>query len=266
MIKVVDRRRQSEHQQVGAEVRDQRQLLIRAVIVLAQVPHEHHGQNEAHRVLERVADDQECRFVGQGAHGSGRIARRTRKRPTLIGSRREFRCGTFRAGRGALASVGPIVLGPREISINAPHPSVMRAVRSRLLQALALAILVATGVSRGDERPARAAAPLVLYTDLVSGPNSGGENDKGAYLSIFGKHFGHSGLGTRTRVYIGGTEVAVYRYLGPSHGSPDIEQISVQIGKLGAPPLGVPLPIVVKVDGIPSNADSTFIVNPGRIL
>ena len=142
----------------------------------------------------------------------------------------------------------------------------MRAVRSRLLQALALAILVATGVSHGDEHPVGAAAPLVLYTDLISGPNSGGENDKGAYLSIFGKHFGHGGLGTRTRVYIGGAEAAVYRYLGPSHGRRDIEQISVQIGRLGSPPLGVPLPIVVKVDGIPSNADRTFIVNPGRIL
>jgi len=41
-----------------------------------------------------------------------------------------------------------------------------------------------------------AGGPLVLYTDLISGPNSGGENNKGAYLSIFGKNFGASGSGT----------------------------------------------------------------------
>ena len=38
-------------------------------------------------------------------------------------------------------------------------------------------------------------APLVLYTDIASGPNSGGENNAGAYLSIFGKNFGAGGLG-----------------------------------------------------------------------
>ncbi len=39
-------------------------------------------------------------------------------------------------------------------------------------------------------------APLILYTDITSGPNTGGENNKGIYLSIFGKNFGGSGLGT----------------------------------------------------------------------
>src|SRR6266480_5399849 len=67
--------------------------------------------------------------------------------------------------------------------------------------------------------------PLVLYTDILSGPNSGGENNKGAYLSIFGKNFGATGLGTTTKVYINNVEVDNYRYLGTSHGRTDIQQI-----------------------------------------
>ncbi len=111
-----------------------------------------------------------------------------------------------------------------------------------------------------------APAPLVLYTDLVSGPNSGGEGDRGTYLSIFGKNFGTTGLGTEVKVYIGGAEVSNYRYLGPSRGRPDIQQITVQIGRVGNPRMGIPLPIEVAVDGRPSNTDHMFTVNPGRIL
>lgn len=108
--------------------------------------------------------------------------------------------------------------------------------------------------------------PLVLYTDLQAGPDSGGEGDNGAYLSIFGKNFGHNGLGSAVRVYIGGREIASYRYLGPSKGRPDIQQITVQVGRLGNPKPGVPLPIDVLVRGLHSNTNITFTVNPGRIL
>jgi len=108
--------------------------------------------------------------------------------------------------------------------------------------------------------------PIVLYTDIVSGPNSGGENGKGAYLSVFGQNFGTSGLGTTLQVFVGGVEVDNYRYLGPSKGRADIEQITVQIGALGDPAPGVPLPITVVANGTPSNADHTFIVNPGHMI
>jgi hypothetical protein len=111
-----------------------------------------------------------------------------------------------------------------------------------------------------------AGGPLVLYTDVASGPNSGGENNNGAYLSIFGKNFGSSGLGSTVHVYVGGTEVSSYRYLGPARGRPDIQQISVQVGALGNPTPGTALPIEVAVNGVNSNTDQTFTVNPGRML
>jgi hypothetical protein len=107
--------------------------------------------------------------------------------------------------------------------------------------------------------------PVVLYTDILSGPNSGGENNKGIYLSVFGKNFGTSGAGTTVKVFINDVEVDNYRYLGASRGRPDIDQITVQVGAIGNPALRVPLPIKVVVNGMPSNTNHTFAVNPGNI-
>ncbi|MHB8660871.1 MAG: fibronectin type III domain-containing protein, partial [Minisyncoccota bacterium] len=132
--------------------------------------------------------------------------------------------------------------------------------------------LFALSVVAGSIAPLQSASastittPLVLYTDILSGPNSGGENNQGAYLSIFGKNFGTTGLGTTVKVYINNVEVNNYRYLGVSKGRPDIQQITVQVGALGNPTPGAALPIKVVVNGVSSNTDKTFIVNPGRIL
>ncbi|MBI3774846.1 MAG: InlB B-repeat-containing protein [Gammaproteobacteria bacterium] len=109
-------------------------------------------------------------------------------------------------------------------------------------------------------------APRILYTDVTVGPVSGGENNKGAYLSIFGKNFGTTGLGSTLKVYLNNVEVDNYRSLGPSIGRPDIQQISVQVGVLGNPAPGAELPVTVVVDGVASNNDKTFTANPGRIL
>jgi hypothetical protein len=112
-----------------------------------------------------------------------------------------------------------------------------------------------------------ATLPLVLYTDILSGPTSGGEGDRGIYLSIFGIGFGSSaGLGSTTRVFIGNAEVGRYISLGPSRGRPDIQQITVQVGALGNPTPGVTLPIRVVVGSVDSNVDHTFTANPGRIF
>ena len=124
-------------------------------------------------------------------------------------------------------------------------------------------LLLTVAVHRGT----LAATPIVLYTDIVSGPNSGGENNKGAYLSIFGVNFGvPADLGTKTKVYINNVEVDNYRYLGASKGRADIQQITVQIGAIGNPTAGVALPVKVTAGGVNSNTDKTFMVNPGRIL
>jgi hypothetical protein len=110
-----------------------------------------------------------------------------------------------------------------------------------------------------------AAAPLVLYTDIASGPIAGLESDNGAYVSIFGKNFG-SALGTKTKVTIGGVEVASYRSIGASKGRADVQQISVQIGALNGATVGTLLAVQVSVDGVESNSDIKFTINPGRLL
>ena len=60
--------------------------------------------------------------------------------------------------------------------------------------------------------------------------------------------------------------MASYRRLGPCIARPDIQQITVQIGALGNPTPGSALPIVVTVNGVASNSDQTFTVNPGSLL
>jgi hypothetical protein len=55
---------------------------------------------------------------------------------------------------------------------------------------------------------AQAAAPRIHFSDLESGPNTGGENNKGAYVTIYGVNFG-STRGSST-VTVGGGEVAGY--------------------------------------------------------
>lgn len=107
------------------------------------------------------------------------------------------------------------------------------------------------------------AAPVVLYTDISSGPNTGGESNNGAYLSIFGKGFG-SNI-SRIKVYVGGSgdvthEVARYIYVGPSLGRSDIDEVAVQLG-----PNVATGQIKVVVDGIASNTDQSFTVRAGNI-
>jgi hypothetical protein len=113
-------------------------------------------------------------------------------------------------------------------------------------------------------------SPLVLYTDTVTGPTSGGENNKGGYLSIFGKNFGTdpAQLGQSIRVFIGGVEVANYRFLGLSEvgAKLGIQQLTVQVGSLGGAATGTALPIEVRVNSVGSNTDQTFTPSGGRVL
>lgn len=123
------------------------------------------------------------------------------------------------------------------------------------------ALSAAASPGAGDAEP-----PRLIYTDVVAGPARGGENDQGAYLSLFGMHFGREGLGKRVKVYIGRDEAGAYRYLGVSRGRNDIDQITVQVGQLRSAAAGDVLPIRIIVDGRISNIDHTFRVQPGNFL
>lgn len=111
--------------------------------------------------------------------------------------------------------------------------------------------------------------PLVLGTDIVSGPTSGGENNDGIYLTLFGYRFGlQADLGTNIKVYIGGVEVARYIQLVSDPLSakfPGLQRLSVQVGALGGAAQGIPQHITVVSSGQTSNADSIFTPNPGDI-
>jgi len=111
-------------------------------------------------------------------------------------------------------------------------------------------------------------APVVDYVDTTSAPTTGGENGAGGYLSIFGSNFGSaSGLGTTTKVYIGGVEVANYRYLGTAKvgAKLGLQQITVQVGSLGGAKVGVAQNIQVVVNGVNSNVNNTFTPTAGKV-
>jgi hypothetical protein len=109
-------------------------------------------------------------------------------------------------------------------------------------------------------------SPLILYTDALTGPTSGGENNLGAYLSVYGKNFGNDL--SKIRLTIGGAEVANYRFLGPSKvfAKTGIQQLTVQVGGLAGAAIGTALPIQLTVNALASNVDQTFTPSPGRIL
>src|SRR5689334_17437612 len=72
---------------------------------------------------------------------------------------------------------------------------------------------------------ALAATPVVFYTDLESGPNAGGENNRGAFVTLYGNHFGSS-RGNST-ITVGGGPVAAYPIWSDT-------KITFQLGPLAA--------------------------------
>lgn len=103
------------------------------------------------------------------------------------------------------------------------------------------------------------AAPKILFTDILSGPNTGGKNNNGVFLCVYGTGFG-STQGTST-VKINNTEVTSYEYWGASDTAPAYyDKICIQPGpsvSTGA--------IKVTVNGEASNTDQTFTVRSGNI-
>ncbi len=96
------------------------------------------------------------------------------------------------------------------------------------------------------------AAPRIFYTDIVTGPNTGGENNNGAYLTLFGSGFGAS-QGS-SQVTINNVPVAAYKQWSDT-------KVTIQPGPSVTSGL-----IRVSVGGAVSNSDQTFTVVPGRIF
>jgi hypothetical protein len=120
--------------------------------------------------------------------------------------------------------------------------------------ALLLSALVVVGLApllRGQEgEPAAPAPPLIRYSDLESGPNTGGQGGLGAFVTVYGTGFGAS-RGT-SFVTVGGG--AVDNYPVWTNG-----KITFQLGAAAATG-----GILVNVDGVPSNS-LPFTVRSGNV-
>jgi hypothetical protein len=111
-------------------------------------------------------------------------------------------------------------------------------------------------------------APVIFFTDLVQGPNTGGAGGNGVFLTLYGLRFGAKGA--TDRVLIGNTEVAAYTAWNPSDAAaPDdrlrarrLETITVQPGPAIA---GDALDVVVIAQGRASNAVPFSAKTAGRI-
>lgn len=99
--------------------------------------------------------------------------------------------------------------------------------------------------------PAFAAPPVIYYTDLTSGPKSGGQNNAGAFVTVYGRNFG-AARGS-SAVTIGGGAGASYAFWSDT-------KIAMQLG--GAAASGN---IVVTTPGGASNA-APFTVRAGHIF
>jgi uncharacterized protein (TIGR03437 family) len=101
----------------------------------------------------------------------------------------------------------------------------------------------------------RAQTPVLFFSDITSGPNTGGENGNGAYVTIYGNYFGAS-QGSSTATAAGGVMVnckvwgAAWLWY---------QRISCQLG-----PNAASGDLVVTVNGQPSNP-LPFTVTPGNI-
>jgi len=90
-------------------------------------------------------------------------------------------------------------------------------------------IFILAAVLGAPAMKAQSLPPRIFFTDLTSGPNTGGENNNGTILTIYGKNFGAT-QGTST-VTVGGGAVAAYLQWGvPAPGELGIQKIAVAIG------------------------------------
>jgi hypothetical protein len=106
--------------------------------------------------------------------------------------------------------------------------------------------------------PAAGPGPRLFFTDIESGPNTGGQDNLGCFITLWGEGFG----ATRgeSKVFLGGAEVARYVQWGEDNGGArGLDMIVVQPG-----PGAASGDFEVRVNGQPSNP-LPFTVRPGRI-
>ncbi|MBI4469901.1 MAG: hypothetical protein HY650_11340 [Acidobacteria bacterium] len=99
--------------------------------------------------------------------------------------------------------------------------------------------------------------PRLFFTDLESGPNTGGQDDLGAFITIYGEGFGVQ-RGSST-VTIAGQEVARYVIWGEDHAARSLDLIVVQPGSRVTSG-----DILVTVNGVASNP-LPLAIRPGNI-
>jgi hypothetical protein len=103
-----------------------------------------------------------------------------------------------------------------------------------------------------------ATSPILFFADLTSGPKTGGQNDLGVFITLYGEGFGAQ-RGNST-IAIGGVEVAKYVSWGQDNGiARNLDMIVIQPG-----PDIVSGNIVVTVNGHASNP-LPFAVRSGSI-
>lgn len=109
--------------------------------------------------------------------------------------------------------------------------------------------------------------PIIIAMNRTGGATTGGENNKGSFLSLYVLNAGRfSEYGASNHVYIGGVEVDNYRCLEPCVGAGisgmsgsglghgvyetwSIMRLTVQVGALGTPTPGTPLNVTMTVGG-----------------
>lgn len=117
---------------------------------------------------------------------------------------------------------------------------------------------IVTSADTGLSHPTAIPAPVLFFTDLISGPKTGGQDNLGAFVTIYGENFGAT-RGTST-VTLGGVEVAKYVSWGQDNGiARALDKIVVQPG-----PNVTSGSIVVTVNGTASNP-LAFTIRTGQI-
>ena len=88
--------------------------------------------------------------------------------------------------------------------------SILSLIRvTTVCHAFCVAVLLAIfGVAEASAQISNA-NPRLLFTDLESGPNNGGKDNLGAFITLYGEGFGAQ-RGGNSKVTIGGIEVAKY--------------------------------------------------------